>query len=162
MAYPLSQGFPAIVTLPGFRGCAWKGGFLGVAHRPSSARPCGEAGSHVSFLPPFLPRSHMEPGFFQHGGTGNRHVWLGRAAPHPPFSWIPRSRIPLAPFPLLTVPSARPLRPPAESGLAKSRCGVAKTSFNSVTSSAQTCCRPRARPSAGCAWNLPLLTVSVS
>lgn len=65
-----------------------------------------------------------------------------------PFSWIPRSRIPSAPFPLVTVPSARPLRPPAQPGLAKSRCGVAKAPFNSVTSSSQTCCRPRARPSA--------------
>ena len=39
-------------------------------------------------LPLSLPRSQMEPGFFQHGGKGNRRVWLGRTAPHPAF---PRS-----------------------------------------------------------------------
>ena len=40
-------------------------------------------------LPPSLPRSHMEPGFFQHGGKGNRRVWLGRTARHPPFPGSP-------------------------------------------------------------------------
>lgn len=89
-----------------------------MAHRPAPARPRGKPGATVS-LPPSLPRSHMEPGFFQHGGKGNRHVWLGRAAPHPLSSWIPRSRSPSTPSPLLTVPSARPLCPAAEPGLPK-------------------------------------------
>jgi hypothetical protein len=90
-------------------------------------------------------RSHMEPEFFQHGGKGNRHVWLGRAAPHPLFSG---SQISDPPWHLSSSHgpvSQASARSSSEPGWAKSRCRVAKAPFNSVTSSAQTCCRGAGR-----------------
>lgn len=77
----------------------------------------------------------METEFFQHGGKGNRHVWLGRAVPHPLLD--PSSQIPAAlSLPLLSHQSGLcAFQPGALLGKVPSR--VAKAPFNSVTSSAK-------------------------
>lgn len=144
-------------ALPGVRP-AWRGGVLGEGGSwPFSSETRG--GGSREPPSPSLPRSHMEPAFFQHGGKGNSVVWLAGAAPHPLSSRTPGSHSLLG---ALSPLSRRQrglcaLRVPHAPAGQSPGAELAKAPFNSVTSSTQTWL-----PSAGlgpwpalCAWNLP-------